>query len=384
MLLSFPLGQLSNIPLPFVDAKIYYHDILILIYIICNSKNMLPLIKKYPYFIGFASISFLSLSINSASFSLTISQLLVSAAYLIRYLTYIIFGLLIINYQQSKKSKITIKTYIYFSFSISLLLGFIQFIFMPNLEWLFPLGWDRHLYRLAGPWLDANFTGLIYSLFFNWLLFQTKFSKKPNYFQYFLLFTSLIAIFLTYSRSTYLSLIVTLLILAIQKAKIRPFIFGILSLFLLIPFLPMKFGESTKLLRTSTIKSRLVNYQQSAELIENKPLFGYGFNTLRYTNTKHQTPNTKYNPRSNSASGLDNSLLFTFAVVGTLGSVFFFLMWKEILSPYLANPFILSSIILITVHGMFQLSWFYPWVIILFFVFLAQQPPKIGINRKDL
>src|SRR3989344_4212784 len=79
-------------------------------------------------------------------------------------------------------------------------------------NYLYYLGWDEHLYRLFSTFLDPNFAGAFFVLYFlfalNILIDSLK--KQTKFFSLFIglmSFLALIAIFLTYSRSALLMLI---------------------------------------------------------------------------------------------------------------------------------------------------------------------------------
>lgn len=195
------------------------------------------------------------------------------------------------------------------------------------------------------------------------------------------LFLISLAILLTYSRSTYLSFLASLLLLLFYQNKknsilifFRNFFkskyFLLIIFFLLsIIFLPKKFGEGTKLLRTSTIISRTKNWQASLHLFTKNPLFGYGFNTLRYSRKNLNLIDDNWQT-SHSASGTDNSIIFLFLTLGIIGFIQFTKLLKYLKNKIKNDQLYFAFFISILIHSMFQNTVFYPWVLLWIFLTL--------------
>lgn len=359
LILLFPFGQLTKIPLFNGAGSIYLHDILIILLLILYGKDvikLLPKISKHKYLIAFIALSALSL-ILATSF-LGFLELLISSFYLWRFLAYILFFYILAQ----KKVALNLQFYIYASIVLTLLLGFIQYFYFPSLESIFAANWDRHLNRLAGSWLDTGFTGIILSLQFLYLLNLGKLENNSKYLRYLLLVLTFVAVLLTYSRSSFIALLLGSIVLASSKKMtkiiIPIFIFFIIGLLLL----PQTFGEGTKLGRISTINSRLGSWQQGLELFIKKPILGYGFNTIRYVKKDIGWENSKWE-LSHSASGFENAPITLLVTSGILGAVFY-CIWIVKFIVKNNNPLFLSSFATIFLHGIFANTWFYPWIIL--------------------
>jgi len=385
LILLFPFGQLTKIPLFGGSGSLYLHDLLIMFYILVNSRKtfgeeFLKNLIHQKALTGFILSCVLSLIL--ALSTLPTNEILISFLYLLRFIAYILF--IYILRHDEKLSNYNFKPYLIASIILNLILGFGQYFIFPSLEPLFAAGWDRHLDRLVGTWLDSGFTGLILVLQLIYLIDNyIKNNNGKNLFLAALILLSLIAILLTYSRSSYLALIAALGMYAALK-KIKKVIF--LFIFLLIIgmlFLPRTFGEGTNLLRTSTISSRLGSWQQGIDLFLQKPVFGHGFNTLRYVKRDQNLEGEKWGV-SHAAAGIENSFIFLLATTGIMGTAFFGWWFWNVLNLNRKNAFFMSSIMAIAMHGMFANSWFYPWVILWMGNILYYYEISSGNNLKNL
>jgi len=371
---------LTRIPIISGTATIYLHDILIIIFL---TLNLFKLNRKQIYnnlnnkaFILFIFVSIISLFLALTRISAI--EAIISSLYIVRFVAYILFIYLVKKEINNKKTNF--EPYIIVSIILTLVFSFGQYLIFPALEPITAAGWDRHLNRLAGSWLDTGFTGLILVLQFLFLINRLFSSKKIKlmYIDIILSALVLIAILLTYSRSSYLALIIGLII--IFKKKSVKYLLGIcIFLGIGILILPKTFGEGTKLLRTSTINSRIISWQQGVNLFCNKPIFGYGFNTIRYIKRDVGLEQSKW-LSSHSASGFENSFIFLLVTTGVVGTgLFCYWIWKLFKSNQAKSLFI-SSLGVIFAHGIFANSWFYPWVILWMGIIMITASPKEEIK----
>ena len=311
-LLLFAGGELGRInPSPYIT--IYLHDFLVIVYLFLNINHFKIIIKKFKknkkfnkkiYFLLFTNI-FLAIiyAIWQKSFEIN------SFFYIARAIAYLLFIVLLkLNFGKNKITQIFLGA----SFLI-LILGFIQYIFLPDLTSLYYLGFDDHFYRLTSTLFDPNFTGLL--LVFNTLyyLHQTALKKK----NIFLILLFLLALALTYSRASYLSFILAGLFLFIKSQKNQKLLIGLSMFFLLltIPFLPRKSGgEGVKLERTSSIKARVNSAQQYLNSNQNLSIiFGQGPFQPQYQNNKDGL--------ISHARFADNFLIFLYNSFGIFGAL---------------------------------------------------------------
>jgi len=214
------------------------------------------------------------------------------------------------------------------------------------------LGWDPHLNRLVGSFFDPTFTGLIFLLFFLSLLL----SPKLLFTDYLLLVTCYLSLALTYSRSSYLSLLVCSFYLSRHRHNWKIFIFFLALVATTWVVLPTRPGEGNNLYRTSSIRAKIENYRQGLSLFVTSPIIGCGYNTLGFL---RQNPSNT----SHHLFGFDSSLLTIAVTTGSIGLILFLLGIRN-LFLFLTFP---RRLLLIAVlaHSLFANSFLYPWTLFL-------------------
>lgn len=318
-----PFGQLERIP----GLPLYLHDLVILLLIILNFK-FLKLPRPTVWFLASAGLSLII-----ALFKLPFNQVLISSLYLIRWLAYACLLPLF------KHHKLDLRPWLKYLCLALAILGILQYLFIPDTRFLAGLNWDDHYYRLISTVFDPNFLGLIFVL--GLILFNLQILPS---------LVLLIALLLTYSRSGYLSLLAVIFAYVILKKKFK-FLLLIL-VFIFLPFLPRPGGEGVKLERWFSVEQRLANYRESLQLIKVSPVFGLGFNTLRYFRQDFV---------SHAAAGLDSSLLFVLATTGIVGLLAYLNLLKSL---WQTSLLVKLSLVAILVHSLFQNSLFYPLIMI--------------------
>ncbi len=333
---SFPIAEVGRVQLEngiaftvndlFLGLLVGYW----IIYRFLVIKKPLNFYLKKPILL-FVSIAFFSLLINF--FNLSINNFLVSALYLVRFVFYLSLYFIVKEFSLTFKRKIPF--FLIFSGSLAVVLGYIQYLFYPSLRNLFYLGWDEHLYRMFSTFLDPNFAGVFFAIFFIFSLGFIKEStnKKNNLKLLTLSIISLItltAVYLTYSRSAFITLIVgvtTYLILSRRKKLI----IAVLGLLILIIFLAPKsfMTEGTNFLRINSSTARISSIEQGIQIFKKSPVLGVGFNAYRYAQNKYVGLNNSYWQVTHSGAGTDNSIVFLLATTGVVGLVsYLYLLYK--------------------------------------------------------
>ena len=354
----FTLGQLERIQLTKVVA-FYLHDLFITIWvgliIIKYSQQLFASIKKYFFnslTLNFFIIAIISLIIHYLSYNFSIIPLL----YIGRTLLYLIFGLslpIVIRLKQNSYHKIWVIIGL-----ITAALGLLQYLWAPDTRWLFYLGWDDHLYRLISTQFDPNFTGII--LVISFLFLQDIWHQKP-WLKTISSILLAIAILLTYSRASFISFIISSLILIIisriKSYKTNRILPIMLSAFIiLIPCLPRPEGEGVKLERTASISARFESNQSS--LMGFKPyqwLIGRGLFTYQPHETDSIWPNTAHFP--------NNLVVFLINSMGILGTgMACLILWRMGKYLYLRDAYLFSAFIAILIHSQFNHTLFQPFI----------------------
>ena len=342
-ILIWPFGQLLRLSYGGVNFYLLDFSALLLAtsLIIFKRHQLLkdPLFKPIFYFTLTATFSLLF-----ASLSMDLKQVMLPSFYLLR---------LWINPSFYFATSIVTTQKITSSFKASvfifLFLGILQYLVFPDLRDLKYLGFDDHYYRLIGSFFDPNYTGLVLSVLTIFFLGQKL---------YFPLTLALISLSLTFSRASYLSLIFGLFVQFVFK-KPKQLLIMIICLVVLIIIIPKPFGEGVNLMRTFSIYSRLESSAAGLKLFIQKPILGWGYNTL--INSDGQR------------IGVDNSYIYLLATTGVFGLITFISLLSQINKNILPVARAMLGVILF--HSLFNNSLFFIWINAFFWLI-------VGLYRK--
>jgi len=374
LLIFFPFGELirfslgNNIilkPLDIISAL----TLIISSFLYLKNKEWRRSLKWYFFF--FPLIGLFSLVINS--YWLKPTEFLVSFLYLLRWVSYMSIFFAVI--QTGKEFRNKIISLLFIDGGLVVLIGFSQYFFYPNLKNLFYLGWDDHLYRLFSSFLDPNFAGaffVLYLIFVAGFLFIKGSKNTRNIMiKSIILIVTLIATFLTYSRSALIMLIATgvTFFSLLQKKKFILYLFLIIGVFILV-ISPFFYVENIDIFRLHSSFARLVDIQKGITIFKDHPLIGVGFDSYRYAQIKyHYEFNIASNPIVHSAAGTDNSFIFILATTGIVGLLAYLYMWYQLGKKAwkIKNRFsiiFLTSLIGLFIDSFFNNSLFYAEIMI--------------------
>lgn len=369
ILFLFALGEIirldfgSGVFLKPADIGVGFIAVWWLISKLAKKEKIKP---RYIYIpiLFFAGSGVLSLLINYSS--LTISQFFVSLMYLVRWVVYA--GIFFVVYDFDKEFKKKISKLLIVVGSLIVGLGYLQYFFYPNLKNLFYLGWDEHAYRMFSVFLDPNFAGGFFVLFFLFLV--SLFLKKKSILIGLLLGLTLGAVFLTFSRSALIMLIVSSSLLFILMNK-KIWIVLLLGITLLMLILSSKYFniENINLFRIVSSEARLETARNAILIIKNNPLIGVGFNSYRYAQLRYGLRNNSAKMISHADAGVDNSFLFVIATTGIVGFVLYLFLWLRILK--FASILAFASITGVFVDSLFINSLFYSFIMFWLWVVIA-------------
>lgn len=315
----------------------------------------------------FAGSGALSLLINYST--LTLNQFFVSAMYLVRWIAYAVIFFVVWDFDKSFKEKI--KRLLIFVGSIVVFLGYLQYFFYPSLRNLYYLGWDEHMFRMFSVFLDPNFAGAFFVLFF--LFAVNMFIKNKNILIGIISALTLGAVFLTFSRSALIMLIISsgVLLTLMNKKKL---IIWLLVIVLSVLMLSSKYFniENINLFRIASSEARLEAARDAISIIKNNPIFGVGFNAYRYAQVRYGFRNEESQIVSHADSGTENSFLFVIATTGLVGFVLLIFLWFRILKNDLADrPLVIASTAGVFIDSFFVNSLFYPFIMFWLWIILA-------------
>lgn len=374
------LGQLQRIELQYfgLNFAVYLHDIVITAFIfhilftdpITYFRYIFESIKNNKIIVillGITTTSFITNFIFTPDFT--------QLAYVFRLIVYILFGMLLAFLIKNKKYESEYLGFQFFSIGLfSLFLGFLQFILIKDTRFLSILGWDDHYARLISTYFDPTFTGIIFvvSLLIGLSnkFLQNKYLKLVQI----LLFSW--GIILTFSRASYLALIIALAIVFLYSIETKKLVFGFLSFLFLIFLAPKPFGEGVNLLRTSTITARTNAFtSQLLHLSPQTVLIGNGLfskkNSLDFqyiSSAESQDTSVIVKQIIPSHSRMpDNvfiNILLSTGIFGLLAFLVFISHYSRTIKK--KNIYLFACFIALLVHSQFSNSLFQPFVLLVF------------------
>lgn len=365
--LSF--GQLSRVEW---SAPVYFHDCLIGLWLISTHSIWISSLRKKIFRVNWKEwwllptfILWLILGIVLA----TIKQLdFMPWLYLLRLVVYSIFLFsLSVNL---RKSPLLMRILLVCTGIYMVWFGLIYYVLIPDSRYLFLLGWDEHYYRLIGPLLDPNLSGILY-LIIGWAIFSLR-SLLPKKLLFFQLIVIATAIILTYSRATYLAGIVSIFSywllfmkpLAILKRYGLPLLILLICAIGIYLIAPKPGGEGINLFRTASITARLeTSKTYISSLDEDEWLTGAGL----YSSPNNQNYNSH-------ARVPDNILVLILTSSGIIGLTLFFTLFTK-LQPIISRwePEVIAALVAISIHAQFNNSFLEPFIFLCLGVLIISQ-----------
>lgn len=360
----FPFGQLGRLEIA-PTVNLHLLDIFAGMVGLAWLLGARKLPKQLPFrpMIVFGVVASFSLIVGANW--VTAPQALVGGLYLLRWFTYTLFLLAVAQYtSQFGQQKKLLDTLLLVGAAVAAG-GVVQYFLFPDIRPLALAGWDPHYYRLVGTFLDAGFVGILLVFFTLLALSRVETRRRVGWGKQLILPAfGVITVAMTFSRASYLALVVGLLAFYIVRRNVW-IVGGALALLVLtVAVLPRPGGEGVNLARTTTVIKRLSNYQQSAQTAAQSPLFGVGFNLYRYRKAAAESQDL-----SHAGAGSDSSILFVAATTGIVGLIAFLNLWGKILQSAWSRRKSNTGLVLLTssaallAHSTFDNSLFYPWVL---------------------
>lgn len=388
LLFLFSLGQLGRISFFKQEVNIYLYEavlgtIVTVLLIRLRKKPLISAWKKFRLLCIFLIYLFISLLISMPLYSA--HQNYVAFLYYLRLAFYVVFFFYFyfFTHQSLQWIRVT-RIFVMSAFGFIAVTSFMQYFLYPDLTNIFYAGWDPHMYRMVGLFFEPQVSGAVYGLLF--FFFLSIPSEKYRVLKIFSLSLLMMLIFLTFSRSTYVGIIAGLTVAVLQYRKYitRAFkknlkISVVSSAVVLIISLYMasiSTGEGANLMRTSTIKSRLVNMQEGIRVWQQNPILGVGYNHIRYAREVKQEDMTK--DLSHSDASFHSSFLVILVTGGIIGLV---LLFGGLYELSRVSKYGLYSVVFVGFASLADNVLLHPFVMLLWFVTLSVSSHLSGTRQ---
>lgn len=349
-LVLFPFGQIFRVNLN-AGIRLQPLDLVALVALLLYGLSFR---KYWVYFLAFSFGGFVFMKNRYDIFP--------GIFYLVRIFSYTCLGVGFYSLGRSHKSfKTLISNGLLAVSLITAFFAWAQYLYLPDVRWLKLFGWDDHLYRMVGTFLDPGFLGIILVIGFTLSFFRyVKGQKNLLLVAAFLL----VSVAFTYSRASFLALLFGIFTIGAISKKYKVLITFLLLFIGMIFVLPRPSSEGVKLERLHSVDSRLENYQETATVFLRNPIFGVGFNNLCRAKIEY-FGNTSID--SHACSGSDSSVLLILSTTGVVGILLILGILSQIVQRISFSDSD-SQLFLITlgtvlVHSQFTNSLFYPWVL---------------------
>jgi len=376
--LSLCLGQFSAL-FGSVLGKFYLFDLVGVcflvfgfFYLLASKKRSFAVPKEYFPMFGFMFIGFVSLIFGFGKFSA--SELAYSSFYLFRFVVYFFSGILIYNLlKQDVLSEKFLVRLVALSAVLLAVAGFLQLIFLPDFTVLdSSFGWDPHKNRLASTFFDPNFLGAYFVLCLNFFLGFRAHLKK---FFVPLVLLCILCTLLTFSRSTWLMLAISIFVWGLFKYRIVLALSFILAFctYFAVPRIQTRISGITD--PADSAHFRLISWKNTLNIAKDHLILGIGYNTFRFVQKDYGYFGVDLG--GHSGGGSDSSLLLVLATTGMLGFLSFIAFFINLILKSLKdvrvsrNLFLIASFSGLLVESFFINSLFYPQVLFLWGVFVA-------------
>lgn len=367
--LAIAAGQLIKISLG-ANGGITLLDVVVALFCSLGIIKLRFKLKKPPQQI-FAALIFAAaaaVSLMLTSLNLKITDYLVSFSYTLRFLLYVFFAWLLYSGAFGNLRK-NIDRALILSGIVIAILGLLQFIFYPNLDFLAVLGWDPHYFRTASTFFDPNFVGAFFVLTLILISQSLKQDKKWGLIFFIIIYVALLT---TFSRSSYLMFLISGLILSFFKRSKLVFI----STVILFAILMLGFRTYTQAVakpkhidRSQSASFRLNTWQQGLILFQKAPILGVGYNAYRYGLRQYNLGDNQF-LQSHGSSSNDSSLLSVLSTTGFIGfAAYLYFLFKIFKNAGEKNLSLRAGLIGLIIHSFFANSLFYPpilaWILII-------------------
>ncbi|NCP67027.1 O-antigen ligase family protein [bacterium] len=268
------------------------------------------------------------------AWDLLLKEQVLTFSYIVRFISIVFLGWYMLDQTKSNVDKTLLN--LFKIVGVVVLLGYLQFYVYPDISKFSTVGgFDPHIGRLLGTWMDPNFVGGLIAFMTPLMLgywYQTD-NKKIKYWLGAIILLSIYALFLTFSRSAYLAAVGGLFIFFLLRDP-KVILVGVLLASLGLASserAQQRVGElagtmASVVLRDTdevdaTAKLRVQSWQRSLILFDKYPVIGIGYNTYRFRGAEEGVVDENFF----SAGGSDSTLLTVLVTTGIIGFLAF--MW---------------------------------------------------------
>lgn len=284
-------------------------------------KKNLKLPDTFFPAVCFIALGFGSLLLNSGN--MTTPTFAESSFYGIRWASMYFLSVMVFN----RPRKLYLQMLFVFA-TILAIAGFIQLKYVPDFTSFEDLGWDPHQNRLLSTWFDPNFVGGFFAFILPVSIGYALKEKSKKILPVIAIIA--IALFLTYSRSSYLALLTGIIIFGFLRDFRIIIVSGVLAATLLTvsPQAQQRVGDlvdsinsvftETYTLPDPSARLRFQTWEQAWNLFLTAPIFGHGYNAYAEASFENKTLKDS---NVHSANGSDSSLLNILATTGLAGFI---------------------------------------------------------------
>lgn len=328
----------------------------------------------------FAAVGAVSASLAIPRFGLSVGAVLVSLAYLARWLFYLAIYVVVVNVARARDVD-----GIWAALETSILLfsafGIVQSIFLPDFaQMVYPesrlyLDWDPQGHRLVSTFLDPNYASAFILIGLLVGLGKLAMGAEVRAWKLGML---LVALLLTASRGGLLAFMfggaTIFLVRGLSKRVMQAAAAGVLAVAAASPWLIEFARNFNKLELDASALSRLVDWIQGLTVLVDNPILGIGFNTWGFIKDYYGF-STELGMHA-ASFGLTGGLLFVAVMTGVVGLALYLLMmatiimrsrrvWRDPSIPPAHRGIALGGAAMvptIVVHSLFTNSLFYPFL----------------------
>ncbi len=281
-----------------------------------SGMTKLSLCAIVPFLLWSLFVLFLHIS------ELPVSALLISLSYWIRLAVTLALLPSFFGIFQYKNNKNLFRPLILFLGTSLVIIGFLQLIVYPSLQGVAG-GWDPHSFRMVATWLDPNFFGAFLAILLPYAICVSSNIVLPMLIA--------IAILLTQSRSTFISIFVAVMLcgvlylLHVQIApavkRLLPLGIGITVVCIALAMTLLGDRAANFFIDDPTVSMRIDAYKQVwRKLVEPNIFLGVGYNAYQFA-AKDAGLISGF--AIHSRAGSDSSILTLLVTTGIVGTALF-------------------------------------------------------------